>query len=765
MYSLFRINEANENEMETSEDLLESLFTTFANGLRSSRAETPRGYLKGKGLDWIGLNLGFNSGQSFHGALPQYIQSYLDIGFIWRSPQPQNVHRPAYSQFGIYSIIFPLRNEAKRIVNFYGIRIDLKEEQRAFWNDRGLYPGFPPIRTRKMYVTRDVLDAATLVQSAVPDNRESVVALFDGELRDQHISALKALAHLESVVCIGCPDAAVEAIREALPHVLLSRVDVPDDTSLNDLWKQHRNTEALLSLLESVSSPPGESARTSTLTVLSPQKISYRGVTGEFQVVGFLPADLGKMSVTIVFVHHKDGRRYRRKVDLFDGAQIAIWTMELIEHGVHANLMEADLLRLADELEAHRDAELDRQMPVQKAKHSMLSPTERHQAMEMLMAPDLLLRIDRLIETSGVTGEEKIRLLLYIAATTCKNANMPLQTVVQGSSGSGKSHVVNSISACLPPELVLNMTRATAKSFYNFTGGELQNVCLVIQDMDGIDKQALLALRELQSYGAVQSATTYKDKYGNLQSVIRTVEGNFSSLGATTRGELYYDNESRSILVGVDESEAQTRRIIDYQNRLIAGLVDTDQQTAARHLLQNMLRLLEPAVVVNPYATAVLLPPEARMLRRLNAHFQLFVRQVAWFHQFQRPRDDRGRIHVTPADLRFAADILFPAVWLKVDELHHSLRHFFEQLKSYILSQPQGMHHAFTAREVRHALRISKSHLFRHLQELQKLEYIQIAGGSANRGYTYRLAYTDDLEKVKTRLKAELDEQINRIEA
>lgn len=761
------IMSANENdtEMETTDHLLEALFTTFANGLRSSKAETPRAYLKGKGLDWIKLNLGFNSGQLFHRATPRFIQQYLDTGFIERSSQPQNRHRSAYSQFGMYSIIFPVRNEQKQVVNFYGIRIDLKEEQRAFWNDRGLYPGFPSVRTRKVYLTRDVLDAATLLQSEVLDNRESVIALFDGELREQHLASLRSLVHLEAIVCIDCPDAALEAIREALPHVPVSKVDVPDGVSLNEVWQQHHNTETLLSLLESASVSLTEAMHRSSLTVVSPQKILYQGVTGEFQVVGFLPADLGKMAVTIVFVHHRDGRRYRRKVDLFDGAQVAIWTMELIEHGIHANLMEADLLRLADELEIHRDRELDRQAPAQKARNPILSPTERHQALELLTAPDVLQQIDRLIAMSGVTGEEKIRLLLYVAATTGKNADMPLQTIVQGSSGSGKSHLVNSISACLPPELVLNMTRATAKSFYNFTGGELQNTCLIIQDMDGIDKQALLALRELQSYGSVQSATTYKDKYGNLQSMIRTVQGTFSSIGATTRGELYYDNESRSLLVGVDESEAQTRRIIDYQNRLIAGLIDTDSQRAARQVLQNMLRLLEPVLVVNPYATEVLLPEEARMLRRLNTHFQLFVRQIAWFHQYQRPRDGQGRIQVTPADLRHAVDILFPAVWLKVDELHHSLRHFFEQLKGYILSQPQGIHHTFTAREVRQALRISKSHLFRYLQELQQLEYIQIAGGSANRGYTYRLAYTDDMDKTRTRLKAELEEQINRIES
>ena len=43
---------------------------------------------------------------------------------------------------------------------------------------------------------------------------------------------------------------------------------------------------------------------------------------------------------------------------------------------------------------------------------------------------------------------------------------------------------------------------------------------------------------------------------------------------------------------------------------------------------------------------------------------------------------------------------------------------------------------------------------------LQKLEYIRIAEGSANRGFKYMIAHWDNLEKMKAKVKTDLNKQL-----
>ncbi|MEM6770429.1 MAG: hypothetical protein AAF597_07605, partial [Bacteroidota bacterium] len=227
--------------------------------------------------------------------------------------------------------------------------------------------------------------------------------------------------------------------------------------------------------------------------------------------------------------------------------------------------------------------------------------------------------------------------------------------------------------------------------------------------------------------------------------------------------EVYEDNLSRCLVVAVDESEAQTQAVIGYQNRRAAGLVDTEEEAQLQTFLRSCARLLDRSKrVVNPYATAVSLPAEAHKLRRLNALYQSFVRQIVLLHQYQRQTDKKGRIIAEVSDLQAACELLFDAIVLKVDELDGALRFFFERLKSYVLER--GKNYEFTRREVRQALRISKTQQHTYLTQLLELEYLKQVGGYANRGLTYKVEYWDDAEALRARLKSDLNAQLAQIE-
>ncbi|MFA6924772.1 MAG: ATP-binding protein [Bacteroidales bacterium] len=496
-------------------------------------------------------------------------------------------------------------------------------------------------------------------------------------------------------------------------------------------------------------------------------KLLLRNELNNYFVLGSLPMDLSTLRITLIIEEKTTGRKERTKIDLYERESIRFLAEQLsnIFYQNHEQV-ETELLQLADELEKYREQQLEQIKNEYKIKRNYLqiSPEKEKQIIEFLKSPNLISNIDKLIEQAGVVGEENTRKLLFIIASTYK-MNYPLHSLIQGTSGSGKSHLINTIGECFPPEDVMSMTRVTSKSFYHYTREELVDKLMLIQDYDGLDEEAQYAFRELQSAGIISSSTIYKDQTGNLVSAVKVVKSHFASLLATTKAEIYYDSMSRSIIIGVDESEEQTQKIIEYQNKILSGIIEESQERKAKVFLQNCIRCIKSYEVVNPYADKIKLPTEAKMLRRLNNHYQAFIKQLTILHQYQRRRDDKNRLISEPEDLKMACEILFDAIMLKVDDLDSSLRQFFDKLKEYIKKIGNGKlsEYQFTQREIRLALNLSKGTCFRNMEDLEMLEYIQKTGGYANKGFKYKIIFFDDMEKIRTKIKDELNKQLEQL--
>ena len=144
----------------------------------------------------------------------------------------------------------------------------------------------------------------------------------------------------------------------------------------------------------------------------------------------------------------------------------------------------------------------------------------------------------------------------------------------------------------MPGEDVKKYTRVTDNSFYNQDEYFFVNQLVCFEDLDGLKDEALLAVRELMSNEILRSSTSLKDKNGSITGGERIVRGPIASMSCTTRGEVYEDNISRCFLIAVDESKEQTLRIINYQNRVAAGLLDKSEQQKVKLFIQNCICLL-----------------------------------------------------------------------------------------------------------------------------------------------------------------------------
>jgi predicted transcriptional regulator len=766
--------------MRAKKDILKSVHTSFNNGIRAAKSKEAKAWLESKGLSIDLTGACFSSGQLHHRREQDFINELLSVGFL--VPSNAAVRSPemkAYTSFGKEAIVFALKNEQNETVNFFGIRINVADEPSEYLNEDGIYPSYPHELTERLFVTDNILDAATLLETRILDNRDAVISMNEGLFIDEQMKAAKGLTKLKEVIFIGVKNDKNDVhskFFKAATNTELTFVKLPEDHSLNDMWVTYglhglnellkgkisvsEVKEAHLNTLISTSKVEVPAENEIVLKQINEGKLCYETSLGTYYILGNISTDLGTLKATFCFEEAASKRKHRNKFDLYERQQILAFakTVSEAEH-LDINQVEAELLKLTDLLDQHREKQLEVEHGQKNKTVNLLPPEKEREAIDFLNQPNVIDNIDKLIATSGIVGEENNRKMVFIIASTYKMPNT-LHGLVQGTSGSGKTHLITGIAGLMPPEDVLNMTRVTSKSFYNYRNDDLVNKLILIQDIDGLDDEAMFAFRELQSAGSVSSSTAYKNKFGQIVSTVKTVNAHFASLVATTHAEIYFDNLSRSIVLGIDESEEQTQHIIQQQNKKRAGFIDEKTTLQAKELLQNCIRTLKPYEVVNRFADKLNLPVEAKMLRRLNNHYQDFVIQTTLLNQYQRNKDEQGRLITTVEDLEQACTIMFDAIMWKIDELDSSLRQFFERLKTYIKKQNNTGQYKFCTREIRQAFNISKSQASRYIQDLKNLEYIQVADGSANKGFTYKIVFWDDMEKIRQKVKAELMSQI-----
>jgi len=748
--------------------LLEKFYISCGHGLRSGKANAPREYITSLGLDYLKLDVGFISGQFHHRQDATFKQQFMDVGILTEKEgiPVDKLGRRSLKCFGNYGIVFPLRNESHQIVNLFAKRFKLATPVEEYlYPMQGVYPKVPESNTKKLFLCHDILEAASFLQGDLLEKNESVLALFDGVISEEQLTMIDGLKELKTIVLLSLNTGVSVAkyLEEKFEDINIVEVDL-SESNVQEYLLSHQ-LDSLQAKIENkliTSSKINANKKVSEeLKVVNPQKLVFEGRAARYEVVGRLPMDLSQLRVSLRLFCHENQKLFRTKIDLFETADIQN-RIKQMPRSFDGNLVEIDLLQLTELLETYRDELINKEVNhtlTLAADRIELTPTAQKQAMSFLQKPNLLKRIDALIEAAGIIGEQASRMTAFVVASSYKML-FPMHGLIQASSGKGKSHLINTVASLMPPEDVINLSRITSRSLYNYQKDELMYKLIVIQDEDGLDEESLYALRELQSAGFIASSTSSKNSFGKHQSRVTRVNGHFASLMASTKSEIYTDNESRSIQIGIDESDEQTQRIIEYTNKVRAGLISKQETTNAKHLLRNCIRLLKSKEVINPYAHLIKLPVQAKMLRRLNNQFQDFVAQITLLNQYQRETDESGRILTTKQDVIDAVSIFFASIMFKVDELDSSTRQHFDSIKAYVLSQPKGRKYEFSRREVRELLKLKNTKSYELINYLLNMEYIHVSSGSANRGYLYMVSEWDNgLNKLQEQIKQDLEDQ------
>lgn len=430
---------------------------------------------------------------------------------------------------------------------------------------------------------------------------------------------------------------------------------------------------------------------------------------------------------------------------------------------IGTTLIREALETLTEQLEAYRLGLIEKAIEANRPYiPRKLTHAEEKEAKKFLNIKELLKKTNELIGKSGVVGEVRNRLLMFLIFTSRK-MNQPLHIISLGSSGLGKTHLQEKVAALIPEEDKLELTTLSENAFYYFERKALANKLILIEDLDGA-VNSLYPLRELQSKKRISKTIANKDAHGNRNTKHLVVEGPVSVAGCTTKEKLYEDNANRSFLIYLDESAEQDQAIMDYQRKLAAGKIDESEQEQATQLLQAAQKVLEPVKVINPYAELLELPKEVFKPRRTNAHYLQFVAAVTFYHQKQREEkvdEETGEIYIetTPEDIAQANELLGELLLRKSDELSGACRNYLERLKLWIKTAGKE---AFNNREARQALRVSMSQQKRYMIELQSLGLVMKAQkegdkGNQKQGYYYRLVSANEYEQLKGRIDQVLD--------
>jgi DNA primase len=782
-------SKVHESETLSRIALLTKVFRYFENGLRTSKAG--KEYLQSRNLiqstpTQKGIEVGYNAGSFYQRENKYLVESALKYGLI--KPAASTGH----TAFGKGCLVFPLKNKDGQIVGMYFRETDSSKSNKHYYlqNRQGLYPGYLKPETTKLILTESIIDTATLMLVPEVTNNYQLLACYGTKgLTDEHVSSIASAKELQEIILFFDGDKAgkegikknAKVLRSIQPNVKISYVETPEGEDINSLSVGHEK-EIFAHLLESRKEVPilfssesstekkkseGQPLNRSTtepLNTNNPNKITYVTSTAQYQILGGLRKDLDSMRVSLTIRNHNNNLRHRSKPDLFEDKQVEKMAREAGEKlGLRADLIEIDLNELTDKLEVYRENEL---YPETKEGIKPEIKIQDYDRCKMFLSkPNLISRFNDLIGKAGVTGEENNRIFLFCIASSYKMPDT-LHALIQGTTGSGKTHLLTKVSSFIPHEDRKHFTRVTEGSFYNYGTKDLQHKLICLEDLDGMREEAYLAFRELQSRGMITSSTTGQDEKGNIRAYEKTVFGPIASLSCTTRGEIYEDNMSRCFLIAVDETREQTERIITYQNQKATGKIDGEQEQQITGFVQDCIRMLKPLEVINPYADKVQLPREAHKIRRLNDLYQSFVKQVTLINQYKRSKDNRNRLISQKEDLQTAADIMFESILLKVDELDGSLRLFYENLKDYVEATGKEHHetYSFSQREIRQALNISKSQLQRYLRNLASLEYIQLSGGHVNKGFKYKISYWDNIDKLRAKVKQHLQGQLDQLE-
>ncbi len=762
-------------------EILTKSFTHFARSLNAKPKKAIQ-YLESRKLNYKALSIGYDAG-TLHKAKDitnQQKQEYLQAGLL--KPDKFGRENSYYTRFN-NCIVFPLLDKNGNIKSLYGRHIE-KGHHYLEGEHKGLYPGYPKENTTRLILTEAIIDAATLLQVPVITKDFSILALYGTNgFTAEHTKAIQELKELKEVVLFFDGDeAGAEATKEIaaelkqINEVLqITIVETPEGEDVNSLSIGHEseifthlieNRKPFSFSIESRGSTPNNSSNekekpfvqpiTSGLKV-TPDYMSYE--TDQLTITlwgGIEIHTVNRLRATLhIKLINNEYQSFRDTADLYSHSQ----TDRLIKQAsekleISTSIMGEAITGLTKELESYRQQKREekRQNEESKERQSLdrFSREQMQEANEFIRSSELTQLTYGLFNNLGMIGQQDNATLLFFIFLTRFFKN-PLHAIVMGSSGSGKTHLLQGVAGTVPKQHINVTTSLSENTLYYTPKDFLKNKILLQEDLDGA-YNALLPLRELMSNQSISRfSTKTNSRTGDSKQVYLHVEGPVCVAGATTKDKVYEDNANRSFLIQIEESPKHEAQVMEHQGKVAAGLIDFKEYEQNINLLKACQLLIEPMEVLIPFAPKLELPPHVFKKMRTKNHYLTLIKSITLWNQKQRKQttDNEGNKYLisTLEDVQWANFLCKDNLLRKSDELSGKTRNFFESLKELV---KQWEVKTFYAKDVRKYLRMHPMTLQRHFNELERRGLMRCVSRSNKPGNEYEISVWDDFEQLKS---------------
>jgi DNA primase catalytic core len=751
------------------EALLQRVVTFYAKTLHKDRAGFE--YLKGRNLVDAAMLDVFQVGYC-NGTLPnavaksgEVVECLKTLGIL-KAGNREHFH-------GFATV--PIFDEAGTVVGIYGRNVQPCEpDQRHRYlpgPHRGVFNGIAAKTSQTLFLTESIFDAMALWQAGF----KNVIALYGtGGWTADHEKLLREHGTTEVYLCLNNDEpgrTATEQLKGKILPALVKQIHVvqwPEgvkDAADFFLSRPPADFEALVKTAN-----PGTPAPQSEVTAKAgDEKI-------EMTPDGFV-ASYASRRYEVRAVEHPNPARLRATVKAFSaegamgsatGARFHIDTVDFylsrsrrtfISEAARlfrdtADVIEGDVNRLITQLETYAK---EREGKGAQSQVTLVSDTDKVEALKLGRHPDLAGEILRDLERFGLVGELTNKTIGYVAMTSRKMDD-PLSLLILSGSGAGKSLLQDTLLKLCPDEDLVKLTSLTGEALFYMGQDALKHKVLALEEHAGA-QEADYAIRNLISAKKLVKEATIKDPMtGRLTTMRNVVDGPCAVFKTTTQPEMDAETKSRFIITSIDESPEQTKAILEAQrhNHTLDGIRRKKQreQVVQRH--HAFQRLLKPVAVVNPFEPLLTYAENRLLVRRDNPKYLHLILAVTFLYQLQRPvkhdADAGDYIETTLDDIAIANELATDLFGQSLGELSRPSRELLKLIRrmteemerkpGVAAEQKVGAGTAcFSRRQIREFTGWSDYQIKIHVKQLEDLEYLLPLSGRRGQCFSYRLAW------------------------
>ena len=482
--------------------ILTEAFTHFARSL-NAKPEKAIQYLVSRKLDYKKLAIGYDAG-TLHKTkeiTTEQKQQYLQTGLI--KPDKFGRENSYYTRFN-GCIIFPLLDKSGNIASLYGRHTE-QGHHYLEGDHKGLYPGYPKVETTRLILTEAIIDAATLLQLNEITKDFAILALYGTNgFTDDHRQAITALPELKEIILFFDGDEAGTEATKAIATELkqineklqITVIDTPEGEDVNSLSIGHE-PEIFTHLLENrkqfenlkmkqfeneIQTPTAPIStsfsnlqiNTSSNLKVNPDCLIYE--TDHLIITlwgGIEIHTVNRLRATLhIQLKSNEYNSFRDTADLYSHSQ----TDRLIKQAsekleISTTITNEAITGLTKEMEAYRQQKREekRKSEENKEKQSVdrFSREQMQKAGDFMKSSELTKQTHKLFGNLGMIGQQDNATLLFFIFLTRFFKN-PLHAIVMGSSGSGKTHLLQGVAGIVPKQHI-NVTTSLSENTLYYT--------------------------------------------------------------------------------------------------------------------------------------------------------------------------------------------------------------------------------------------------------------------------------------------------------